>query len=264
MRFSQIKNKVLILAIIIFIALFLNFFQDGVKNFFYSVSSPIQKTLWKAGGNVSNMFSGISESKKLKEENIKLNFNNQGLLAEIAALLELKKENEDLKSALGIGLNKDFKLVFAQTIEKDISQDFIRINVGSEDGLSKDLPVVTSQKVLVGRISEVYNHYSKVMLISNKDSSFDAGVSGGEIYGIIKGKGGLRVSLELVPRDSEIKEGDQVITVALGGILPEGILVGQIKKIYKSDVDPFQSADIDSSFNINNLENLFVITNPND
>jgi rod shape-determining protein MreC len=258
------KNRFLIALIIILIFLALYFFQKEVKSFFYSISSPIQKTLWKTGGNVSNTFSGVFESKKLKEENIKLNFNNQGLSAEIAALSDLKKENEDLRSALGVGLNEDFKLVFVQTIEKDITQDFIRINAGSEDGLSENLPVVTSQKVLVGRISEVYNHYSKVMLIFNKDSSFDAGVSGGEIYGIIKGKGGLKVSLELVPRDSEIKEGDQIITVALGGIFPKGILVGQIKKIYKSDVDPFQSADIDSSFNINNLENLFVITNPND
>jgi len=263
MRFPKIKNKILILLIIVLIIFLLSFFQKEVKNFFYFISSPIQKSLWGVGDNVSNFFGGIFESKKIKEENKNLESRNQGLLVEIAALAELKKENEDLRKALDIGLNKDFKLVFSQIIGKDISQDYISIDKGSEDGISQNLPVVTSQKILVGRVSEAFNHSSKVMLISNKGSSFDAEISGSEIYGVIRGKGNLKISLELVPYESEMKNGDLVVTSSLGGIFPRGILVGQIKKIYKSDVEPFQSADIDLSFDIKNLENLFVVLNPN-
>jgi len=263
MRFSRIKNKVLIILIIIILIFLLNFFQKEVKSFFYFISSPIQKTLWTAGDNISDFFGGIIESKKIKEENEELESRNQELLVEIASLRELKKENETLRGALNIGLNKDFKLAFTQIISKDISQDFILINKGSKDGLSKDLPVITSQKLLVGRINEVYDHFSKVILISNKEGSFDAKISGNEVYGVVKGKGDLRVVLELVPRESEIKEGDLVVTTSLGGIFPSGILVGQIKKIRKSDIEPFQDAEIGNSFNIKNSEGLFVILNPN-
>lgn len=263
MRFSQIRNKILIFVIIILIILLLNFFQKEVRNFFYFISSPVQKTLWTAGDNISDFFGGIIESKKIKEENENLESRNQELLAETAFLTGLKKENEDLRKALEIGLNKDFKLVFTQIIDKDIFQDYISINKGSEDGLSKDLPVVTSQKVLVGRVNEVYNHFSKVMLISNKKSSFDAGVLGSDIYGVVKGKGNLKIGLELVPRESEMKEGDLIVTTSLGGIFPKGILVGQIKEMYKNDVEPFQTADISPSFDIKNSESLFIILNPN-
>lgn len=263
MRFSQIRNKILIFAIIVIVILLFNFFQQEVKSFFYFISSPIQRTLWVAGDNISEFFGGIIKSKKIKEENENLKSHNQELLAEIAALTEFKKENEDLRNALGISLNKDFKLVFTQITSKDISQDYILINKGSEDGLSKDLPVVTSQKVLVGRINEVYNHFSKVMLISDKKSSFDAEILGRSVYGVVKGKGNFKIGLELVPRESEIKEGDLIVTIYLGGIFPKGILVGQINEIHKSDVEPFQIIDISPSFDIRNSENLFIILNPN-
>lgn len=250
----------LVLLIVFFLVLNLTSADKTVKNFFYSISSSIQKTLWRAGGAVSDFFETISETKNLKKENEELALKIQALLSENIQLKELRKENEILREALGVGLEKDFRLVFAEIIGKDISQDSLLIDKGSKDGIYKNSPVITQQKTLIGKISEVYENFSKVMLISDKESSFDAKISDGEIYGIVKGKGNLELFLDLIPKDKEIKEGDFIITTPLGGVFPGGLLAGEIKKVKKSDVEPFQQAEIKSAVDVREVESLFVIT----
>lgn len=257
-----LKNKKRILVIIflgILLFLLLNFYQKEIKNFFYLISSPVQKILWKAGERVSDFFEMIVEMKNLKKENQELKLKIEELLAENVSLKELKKQNEILRTALGINLEKEFQLILTQVIGKDISQDYLLIDKGSREGVKTDFPIITQEKILVGKITEVYENFSKLILISNKKSSFDAKISEREIYGMVKGKGNFKINLELVPKEKELKEGDLVISSAIGGIFPAGILVGKIEKIKKSDVEPFQQAEIKPGFDINNLQFLFII-----
>lgn len=259
MRLSRKQTKVLVIIIGILLLFFLNFFQEKVKNLFHLISYPVQKWFWEGGGEISGFLKTISEIKKLKEENAKLRLRKQELLVENLALKEIKKENEFLRKALGLGLEKEFKLNLVQVLGKDISQDLLTIDKGLRDGVSIGLPVITEEKVLVGKISKVYDNFSKIMLITNKESSLDAEIAEREIYGIARGKGGFKVSLELLPINKEIKEEDVVVTAILGGIFPRGLLVGEIKKIQKSDIEPFQQAEIEPPFRIEDLKYLFVV-----
>jgi len=271
----------LVLLIIFLVILNLTPVSKRVKNFFYFISSPIQKILWKTGDKASDFFETVANIKNLKKENEELKLKIQELLAKNAKIPELEKENKILREALEIGLEKEFKLVLAQVIGKDISQDSILIDKGLKDGVTNNLPVITQQKSLVGKISEVYENFSKVILISNKGGAFNAQISrideavassspfanarvgeeglAEDISGLVKGKGNLQLFLDLVPKEKEIQEGDLIITSSLGGIFPKGLLVGQIQKIKKSDIEPFQQAEIKPAFEINELETIFII-----
>jgi rod shape-determining protein MreC len=210
---------------------------------------------------VSSFFETISEIKRLKKENEELKIKNQELMSQIANLVELKKENEILREALALGLEKEFKVSLAQITGKDISQDFILINKGSENGIVENMPVITSQKILVGKIYKVYKNYSRVMLITNKENSFGGKIVGKEILAEVSGRGNLKIIFDLIPSEKEISEGDLVETTVLGGIFPKGLLVGKIGKIQKSDVQSFYQAEISPFFDINKLENVFIILN---
>jgi len=251
---------IVVLLIAVFIILNLTDFSKEIKNLIFLISQPIQKTFWKMGDEISDFFEMVSEMRDLKKENEELKLKIQELTAENVALKERKKENEILRTALELGLQEEFKLEICQVIGKDISSDTILINEGFKDGLTKDLPVITQQKILVGRISEVYKNFSKVQLITQKDTSFDAKILDTEISGLIKGEGNLRLFLDLIPPEKEIKKGDVVITTVLGGIFPRGLLVGEIEKVIKSDIEPWQQAKVKPAFNIEGLETLFIIT----
>lgn len=266
MKFSSKKSKLLIGVLVLILVIFLlNIFQKNVRSFFYSVSAPIQKVLWGVGDRVADFFGAIIKINSLKNELDEEKLENQELLSQIVTLRELKKENKVLREALEIELQKEFKLAFAQIIGKDISQDSILIDKGSEDGISENMPVITQQKALVGKISEVYKNLSKVMLISDKKSSFDAKISVSDeeekdIPGVVKGKGNFKIMFDLVPREEEVSRGEIVSTTALGGVFPKGLLVGQVKEAKKTDVEPFQEIEIESAFDIKNMETIFVIT----
>jgi rod shape-determining protein MreC len=252
------RNLILIFFLVSLIFL-LDFYQKKVKNFFYKISEPIQKFFWRAGIKVSNFFETISEIKRLKSENEELKLKNQELLSQIANLNEFKEENKNLREALNLGLEKEFKISLAQIIRKDPSQDFILINKGSKDGIEENLPVITPQKILVGKVYKVYKNYSQVKLISEKGVSFGGKIVGKEILAEVSGQGNLKIIFDLIPKEKEVLEGDLVETTVLGGFFPKGLLIGQIGKIQKSDIQPLYQAEILPLFNLDKLENVFII-----
>jgi rod shape-determining protein MreC len=266
MEKENIKKIALILIFLFLIVLALNFLNkksgilNNFKGFFYSISQSIQKPLWQAGDDFSDFFKGISQGKKIKQENEKLKADYENLLFQNIAIDELKKENDYLRKALELGLNEEFKLVLAQVISKDISQDSILINKGLKDGLSQGMTVITEQKVLLGKVAEVSDKFSRVILISNSESFFPVTIQAAQATGIIRGRGNGQLSLEEIPQDKEIKEDDIVLTTSLGGNFPRGLLVGKIKNIKKSDTEPFQKAEVYSFLKIDDIKTVFAVT----
>jgi rod shape-determining protein MreC len=259
---SKGKKTGIAIFLIILLLVSLNFspIYKGVKNFFYWLSRPIQAIFWRAGDKLSDFFVMAFEIQNLQEENQKLGLKISELLTEKIEKNQLEKENKILREALDLGLEKEFKLEIAEVVGKDISQDFILIDKGEVDGISEGLPVITEQKILIGSIGETYKNFSKVKLISNKESSLDVEVFGKEIEGVLKGKGNLKISLEFLPKEKEINKGDLVVTTSLSGIYPEGLLVGEIQEVKKEDPQPFQTANVKLGFEIGEIEFLFIIS----
>jgi len=248
----SVKRKNLSLAVIGFLLILsLNFFKDEARGFFYSISESIQKDLWENGGVSSNFFGAIFRAPDLKKENEGLKFKVQELLFQKNYFKDLEKENKMLREALGLGLRNEFRFELAEIIGKDADRNSIIIDKGMKSGISEGLFVITSQKVLVGKIEEVHQNYSRVLLIFDKESSFEAKISGGGAAGLIKGLGGSRVLFDLIPKDKEIKEGDLIVSGKF--------LIGSVKKVEKIDVNPFQKAEISPLLDISNLDGIFIV-----
>ena len=253
MKLSASKRTILVVIIGLLLVLSLNFFQKEVKGFFYSLSGPIQKSFWGAGNNASDFLESILNAKNLRKDNEELNLKIQELFSLQNSVNELEGENKTLREALGLGLEKEFRLELAEIIGKDTDKETVLIDKGLEDGISKDLFVITSQKVLIGNIAEAYRGYSRVLLISDKKSQLQADISGTNISGLLKGSGNFKIFLDLIPREEELKNGDLVIF--------RGFLVGLVKEVKKADVDPFQQAEISPFFDISNLDKAFIVLN---
>ena len=144
---------------------------------------------------------------------------------------------------------------------KDISKDFILLNTGSRDGVKQGFPVVLSNKILLGKIVDVYPDYSRVMLITDKKSKIDVEIPDSKGFALAKGEGGLKISMDMFPKDKELNEGSLVLTSALGGNYPEGMVVGKIKNIKNFDNEAFKKSDIEAVFDLNAINNVFIIKN---
>jgi len=191
---------------------------------------------------------------------------NQKLLSQLSELEKFKNENEFLRQALNLEMEKEFNLILANATAKNTFtfkgvtfEDSILIDKGKNNGIRKDFPVILSNKILIGKIAEVYDSFSRVELITNKENMIDVQIQDTDAFALSKGEGNLKISLDLFSKDKELKEDSLVYTSALGGLYPSGLVVGKIKNIQKIDNEPYIKADIVSSFDLFQLSQVFVI-----
>src|SRR3989344_2545078 len=259
------KILIIILAFALLIA-FLNYFEAPIRNSFYVVSSPINQSFLASGRDITGFFVSLFNYHDIKGENTALNRDNQKLLSEISTLKESFKEHFDLKEAETLAKANNFNLVLVKTTGLDIQNDLIVIDKGVNDGVKENMPVISSQNALYGKISKVYGNFSPVQLISNKNSVLDVRIQNSDpkappVYGAVKGTGQFSVYLDLVSSEAQINEGDILTTSALDGIFPRNLLVGKVVSKDQNDIKPFQTANIQPFFDIKNIENVFIVTN---
>lgn len=257
-------GKIFIIILIIFVLLTSFWlFKNTVKNTFLLITSPVTKTFWKVGDSSSSFLAGFFNAKNLQQENEKLFNSHFALLEEISSIKIAINENKALYQALGIEAETDFNLLPAQTVLKTTSRDIIFINQGKNNGVKKGMPVITNSNVLLGRVSDVLNDFSRVNLITNNDFVFDVAIQSkeGSSLGVLTGQGNKQFVLDLIPKEDKVLKGDTVVTTALGGNFPQGILVGEIKEIKKTDAEPFQKGTVSPYFKKSDLSWVFVITN---
>lgn len=263
------KTKTFILTTIL-IALFLIIanlreIRPVFQNAFFTASTPIEKILLRAGQKLKSFGEKIIEIDSAARQNTDLQSENQILKTRIAHLKSLEAENQSLRKALDLGLEKEFQLATAEIVSQNPSNSAIIINRGSVDGITKGQTVISPQRALIGKIDRVFRDFSRVILISNKNMSFDANVINAtnekNIKGIIKGQDNFDLIIDLIPQEETIVPGDLVTTTSLSGQFPKGLLIGEITKVNFSDVKPFQNAQVKPSFDLTSLRMVFVITN---
>ncbi len=257
---SLVRNNKIIRLFALFVLFFLVlFFQTSLRGFFYNVSQPLENYFFEAGKKSSDFFEGLFFFTKIKKENQFLKDENEQLLSRLVELEDLRRENQRLRTAFELGIAQKFLLKEARPILRNTDEDFLLINKGKLDGIEKGMTVMNFQNVLVGRIVEVYDKTSKVLLISDQDTKFSVEVKGEKINGLLRGIGQGRVLLDLVPKEEELSSGDLISTAGLEGGFPQGLLVGKIKDIERTDLAPFQKASVEPFFDIAKNTNLLVI-----
>ncbi|UMX48387.1 MAG: rod shape-determining protein MreC [Candidatus Nealsonbacteria bacterium DGGOD1a] len=232
--------------------------NSAVKNTAYFIVKPLQSGAWVAGARVYGFFEPLSRAGALADENARLRRDTVDLSAKNARIGELENENAMLREGLNLELNKDFDLKLARIVGKNIAQDVLIIDKGAKDMVLAGMPVITGQKALVGKISKVYDDFSEVTLVTNKSFSFDVKIGSEGIDGLVRGKGGFSAYVDLVSKGKELKNDMPVVTSALGGIFPAGLVVGSIKEIDKNDIETFQSAELSLAFDINGDIDVFA------
>lgn len=258
------KKIFLIFLILIIALIILNIIPGltkGLGNFVYKIFSPIGRFFSNIGDGISGFFQVIFSIGDLNKENLTLRHGNLILEAEIAALKEMKRENDILREALNISKSGQQILEVASVVGKDVQgiQDWILINKGLKHGVAKDMIVISPENALVGKISEVNENFSKVILIIQKDSVVAGIIEKNRIEGLVKrdDKGGLFI--DFIPKSENLEIGERIITSGMDNLYPKGILIGKIESIDTSDNQIFKKITITSAVDFSKLESVFII-----
>lgn len=143
--------------------------------------------------------------------------------------------------------------------------EYLIINQGEKDGV-KNGDAVLSNNFLIGKVLKIYPDFSKVELLTNKNSSFVVKIQlSEESNGILKGKGGDELSLENVLLTTKLEKDAPILTKGdkneKGEGYPPDLNIGKIQTIEKKQSDLFQRAIVVSPIDFKNLNTVFVLTN---
>ena len=228
--------------------------------------APLKFGVSGAVGQVEGVVSVAQRVGDLANQNDQYREEIDRLQADIVRLRELEVENRDLRNLLGLKQRSGAgELLPVRVIARDPSPyvQSITIDRGEEDGLRDGMPVITWRGV-VGRVNRVSPTSSKVLLVTDTSSSISGRIQSSEarVAGILRGRPEGGLVMQHIPQEESVQTGDTVITSDLGGIMPEGLVVGQVVQIRRKDVDVFQEALIEPAADMKQLERLYVMLAP--
>lgn len=263
--FSAKLIKLILISVVCFFLIFLNpkGFFNPVRNILIRLGYPFQKTSYILSGNLMETFAFFGSISELKKENEKLIKENLNLSAQMAELADQKKENENFRKQLELIPRDKYEIesAFVISIDSHNSGSWILIDKGANKGIVSGMPVIVSDGILVGKISEVYGESAKVSLITDIASSINVTDLETEARGIVKGEYNLGLILDMVEQTDVLNEGDSLVTSGLGGSLPKGLLVGHIQKINATQDKLFQQAVVIPKVKYSRLDIVHVLKN---
>lgn len=265
--FTLRKTIVLLLVFIVvsfgLIVLDRNHELDLVKGFVARVVNPVQVQLNGFGRAVGSFGNIFTDSSQIRQENERLKASVEYLTAENARMVELERENEELRKQLGfkqahptlIGLP-------VEVIGREPSGTVYSITVdkGAKDGVKKGMPVVDSAG-LVGQVMEVNEEQSKILLVTDISSSIPAKIQTSRADGIVEGQAqrGGTLTMKYIQQGEKVQAGDWVITSGLGGTFPKGLPIGKVTTVRQKDSDMMQDADVAPVVSFSRLESVTIV-----
>ena len=240
-------------------------YLNGMKDFAVYTINPAQKIFQIPSNKINNLFYTIKNINKFKEKNLSLQEKNLNLIYENSLLKETQIENEILREQLQFSnkvcLNEEcINWKMGQVIGRNSDNygEYLIIDLGKKQGMTENLAVAISGGALIGKIVEVFDNSSRVMLITNPESVVNSITKTTRANGVIKGSYATGVKLEMINQNERIFENDIVITSGLEKEIPKGLIIGKIYKIEESANEIFKQASIDLFADFGYIEKVFV------
>lgn len=224
----------------------------AVSGFFERLITGTYNALESVGQGYAFLVRTHRENERLKTEVERLKLEN-------SITNELLAENERLRDLLGFKKLQPLNSLTAQVIgrESSPSSRTVTINRGADDGLVKDMTVITAAGV-VGKVQTVLRGTAKVILLTDPASTLAVRVQRNREEGLLEGK--LEsCALKFVSYYADIQEGDLLVTSGLDGIYPKGLPVATVVKVTKREANAFQTVIARPAVGFSQLEEALVL-----
>lgn len=127
---------------------------------------------------------------------------------------------------------------------------------GSKDGIRKNMGVITPEGV-VGKVVEVFDDTTEVLLLTDKDSGVGAMIGNSRIQSPVGGTGEPLLAMKYVANDDAVNVGERVVTSGMDKIFPRDLPIGTIAEIKPGN--PFKTIRVRPSANLSRLEEVIVL-----
>ena len=226
---------------------------------------------FRYAGNVltnqaENIYTYIFEYESLKAE-------NEALRQQVTQMEELAREadsmareNERLRDILDMSrTHEEYVLVDAYIIAWSSTDwtNTITLNRGQNAGIEVGMCAITSDKEVVGVVTEAGYDYAVVKTVLDSSLEVSATIASSGYNGMVQGgyasgqQGLLR--MDYLPSNSVIRNNDQVVTSG-SAVYPRNLVLGTVVAAGFDDTGVAKYAVLEPAAEIGKLEQVFILT----
>jgi len=242
--------------------------QDMQSSVNWAVS-PVETVINNIDDTVGSYWSALTQLDHLRTDNERLSQENLTLQEELDRMGAISKLNDDWSQVTSAAQGVPYLTTPVQVIVRsitDVTERTIVINKGSNDGLAVGEVVVDAGYALVGRLTEVDDTVSTVLLITDPS----AVVIGKEVKtgatGTVTGSVGGGLQMEYVDSSATLTVGDPIVTAGESlpntndtSPYPPGLLIGTISQVSSARNEVVQSATVQPMAHLDDATFLLVI-----
>lgn len=270
------------LALIVLALLLLVFSEAGtlgpVTGAFHYVLDPLLRVASGGVESTGNLFQMVRDMRELRVRVDELQAEVDALTVENVRLREYEAEVQQLRDLLRfVGDYQFVAPLGADVVSRQACDTFpcgdvvgadpnpylryITISVGSRQGVRVGMPVVSSGAALVGRVTETGPRTAKVQLIVDANSATAALLQTSRATGLVVGQpdGTLRMDYVAQGGEAAAAVGDIVLTSGLGGVMPKGLVIGQVAQVERADYELFEPIIVRPAVDFSRLEVVLVL-----
>ena len=249
---------------------------DPVEGLLSFIVAPVERAVSAIVHGVGSVTGKTRDVIELQQRVAELASANEALVQENFRLREYQAENDELRRQLNFHQeNPTYGSIGADVVERGctifpcgdvVGQDtnpylrFVIITVGSQDGVAVGMPVVTGGAAMIGRIARTSPNLSYVQLINDPASLVTAMLQQSRVMGVVEGTEEGQLLMTNILPDEEVAEGETIITSSIGGMLPRGLILGQVESVIYVESDLFQKAVMRPALDFRRIETVLVIT----
>ena len=210
--------------------------NSRVEAVLLSVVSPLVRLGSGGVDGAGSLWNGYMDLRDLRGENERLVQEIAALRLERQQLEEAGRETRRLHALLELQEALTLPTLAARVMRVELQGPFrlVLLDRGSAHGVRRSDGVITPDGV-VGRVTEVAGHISRVQLLIDTSSGAAAMISRTREQGMVVGRRVNELEMRYLSALAEVRPGDSVDTSGLDAIYPKGFRIGRVKSLAGGD-----------------------------
>ena len=225
------------------------------------VTAPVERAISAAIVKTLNVWHGYLALRDVQRENQALRRENAELKNALARQIEVQTENGRLRKMIGFAESSPMPVLTAPIIGEAPVMSLLtfKIGKGTADGVSKGMPVASSEGI-VGRVLSAGLRSADVLLVSDTNFAVPVRDRRSRARAKVVGQGARGLpSLVQAMRSDDIEEGDILVTAGTDDVFPKGLVVGRVHKLVRPSHGMFVSAEVELAADVSKVEEVFVL-----
>jgi rod shape-determining protein MreC len=218
---------------------------EGTRTHIVDVLAPALDAVARPMTVSQNVIANVNNYLSLHTENAKLRADNVQLKQWQNAVVSLQNENRELHKLLHFKTEPGYAYISARVIA-DTGGPYVRgliVTAGKLDGVREGMAAMTGEG-LVGRVVEVGDWSSRVLLVTDLNSRIPVTIAGSGDRAVLGGDNSSEPKLLYLPQDAVLSAGATVVTSGHGGVFPPNLPVGAVIETARGVYSVVPSADM--------------------